>query len=207
MYFEHLSHFLPFCRTTQIPNEKSLFSITETCLPWLVSGLFFSISYGVNTCFSRHALLLLQCCITMSFCCHLVTFNEAKPPPKPVSCSVNEFDVARIRPQLGGLPHFETFTLQNLTLTRLAGLTDRITLLGGSPHLLSKNVTLKWEIIWTGGLAHLSELPHLPGMPHSPGRCISLTFIGESGAFCVFRGVRYSKVLTRHKLNVLTGFF
>ena len=143
MYFEHLSHFLPFCRTTQIPNEKSLSSITETCLPWLVSGLFFSISYGVNTCFSRHALLLLQCCITMSFCCHLVTFNEAKPPPKPVSCSVNEFDVARIRPQLGGLPHFETFTLQNLTLRRLAGLTDRITLLGGSPHLLSKHGNIK----------------------------------------------------------------
>ena len=79
----------------------------------------------------------------MSFCCHLVTFNEAKPPPKPVSCSVNEFDVARIRPQLGGLPHFETFTLQNLTLTRLAGLTDRITLLGGSPHLLSKHGNIK----------------------------------------------------------------
>ena len=25
---------------------------------------------------------------------------------------------------------------------------------------------LKWEIIWTVGLPHLSELPHLPGVPH-----------------------------------------
>ena len=27
-------------------------------------------------------------------------------------------------------------------------------------------ITLKWEIIWTGGLPHLSGLPHLPGVPH-----------------------------------------
>ena len=27
-------------------------------------------------------------------------------------------------------------------------------------------MTLKWEIIWTGGLPHLSGLPHLPGVPH-----------------------------------------
>ena len=27
-------------------------------------------------------------------------------------------------------------------------------------------ITLKWEIIWTGGLPHLSRLPHLPGVPH-----------------------------------------
>ena len=25
---------------------------------------------------------------------------------------------------------------------------------------------LKLEIIWTGGLPHLSGLPHLPGVPH-----------------------------------------
>ena len=25
---------------------------------------------------------------------------------------------------------------------------------------------LKWEIIWTGGLPHLSRLPHLPDVPH-----------------------------------------
>ena len=27
-------------------------------------------------------------------------------------------------------------------------------------------IKLKWEIIWTGGLPHLSGLPHLPGVPH-----------------------------------------
>ena len=39
---------------------------------------------------------------------------------------------------------------------------------GGSTHL-SHDVhmfKLKWEIIWTGGLPHLSQLPHLPGVPH-----------------------------------------
>ena len=27
-------------------------------------------------------------------------------------------------------------------------------------------IKLKWEIIWTGGLSHLSGLPHLPWVPH-----------------------------------------
>ena len=27
-------------------------------------------------------------------------------------------------------------------------------------------VTLKWEIVWTGGLPHLRGLPYLPGVPH-----------------------------------------
>ena len=43
----------------------------------------------------------------------IVTFNnDAKPPPKWI---LPEFDVSRIRPRLGGLPHPETFTWQNLT--------------------------------------------------------------------------------------------
>ena len=43
----------------------------------------------------------------------IVTFNnDAKPPPKWI---LPEFDVSRIRPRLGGLPHLETFTWQNLT--------------------------------------------------------------------------------------------
>ena len=44
-------------------------------------------------------------------------------------------------------------------------------------HIISHIVTLsikstwsnffeKWEIVWQGGLPHLSELPHLPGVPH-----------------------------------------
>ena len=37
--------------------------------------------------------------------------NDAKPPPK---CVLRELEVLRIRPRPGGLPHFETFTWQNL---------------------------------------------------------------------------------------------
>ena len=43
----------------------------------------------------------------------IVTFNnDAKPPPKWI---LREFDVSRIQPRVGGLPHLETFTWQNLT--------------------------------------------------------------------------------------------
>ena len=43
----------------------------------------------------------------------IATFNNhEKPPPKWI---LREFDVSRIRPRLGGLPHLETFTWQNLT--------------------------------------------------------------------------------------------
>ena len=37
---------------------------------------------------------------------------------------------------------------------------------GGPPHLSRKRDQTKCEIIWTGGLPHLSGLPHLPGVPH-----------------------------------------
>ena len=37
----------------------------------------------------------------------------------------------------------------------------------GSPYLSCKRDQIKKEeIIWTGGLPHLSGLPHLPGVPH-----------------------------------------
>ena len=40
------------------------------------------------------------------------------------------------------------------------GLVDRATRLGGLPHLSCKHDQIKLEIIWTGGLPHLSELPY-----------------------------------------------
>ena len=50
------------------------------------------------------------------------TFNDTKPPPKWI---LREFDVSRIGPRLGGLPHLETFTWQNLTPAEKVS---------GSPH-------------------------------------------------------------------------
>ena len=35
----------------------------------------------------------------------------------------------------------------------------------GHPTYHVNVIKLKWEIIWTGGLPHLSRLPHLPGVP------------------------------------------
>ena len=59
--------------------------------------------------FYTHVLLLLQPSVLWL---SIVTFNnDSKPPPKWIS---REFDVSRIRPLLGGLPHLETFTRQNL---------------------------------------------------------------------------------------------
>ena len=37
---------------------------------------------------------------------------------------------------------------------------------GGSPTYHVNVIKLKWEIIWAGGLPHLSGLLHLPGVPH-----------------------------------------
>ena len=39
-------------------------------------------------------------------------------------------------------------------------------LLYGHPTYHVNVIKLKWEIIWTGGLPHLSRLPHLPGVPY-----------------------------------------
>ena len=94
----------------------------------------------------------------------IVTFNnDAKPPPMWI---LRKFDVSRIPPRLGGLPHLETFTWQNLTPS------ERVTR-SARPGYLPWWVTppimvikLKWEVIWIGELPHLSGLPHLPGVPH-----------------------------------------
>ena len=36
----------------------------------------------------------------------------------------------------------------------------------GHPTYRVNAIKLKWEIIWTGGLPHLSGLSQLPGVPH-----------------------------------------
>ena len=49
----------------------------------------------------------------------------------------SEFDASRIRLRLGGLPHLERFTWQNLTPA------ERATRFGGSPHLSCKRDQIK----------------------------------------------------------------
>ena len=52
--------------------------------------------------FNTHLLLLLQPSVLWL---SIVSFNnDAKPPPKWI---LREFDVSRIGPRLGGLPHLE----------------------------------------------------------------------------------------------------
>ena len=69
-----------------------------------------------TTCFGDQCSSSLTCCS----CCNpsvqwlsIVNFNNnAEPPPKWI---LRKFDVSRIRPRPGGLPHLETFTWQNFT--------------------------------------------------------------------------------------------
>ena len=88
----------------------------------------------------------MQSHCSSEFCANL-TYHESDPT-QAVYPTLKRLH-GKIWPRLGGLP----------------ALADRATGLGGSPHLSCK-MRLKWEIIWTGGLPHLSELPHLPGVPH-----------------------------------------
>ena len=76
----------------------------------------------------------------------IVTFNnDAKPPPKWI---LREFDVSRIRPRPGGLPHLETFTWQNLTPAERVTRSGRpgYPLLGGHPTYHVNVIKLKREI-------------------------------------------------------------
>ena len=60
--------------------------------------------------FYTHLLLLLQPSVQWV---SIVAFNnDAKPPPKWI---LREFDASQMRPRVGGLPHLETLTWQNLT--------------------------------------------------------------------------------------------
>ena len=67
--------------------------------------------------------------------------NNAKPPPKRI---LREFDVSRIGPRLGGLPHLERLHSKIWPrVRRLPGLADRATRLCGSPHLPCKRDQIK----------------------------------------------------------------
>ena len=89
--------------------------------------------------FNTHLLLLLQPSVLWL---SIVSFNnDAKPPPKWI---LREFDVSRIGPRLGGLPHLERLHGKIWPRLRgLPGLADRATRLGGSPHLSCKRDQFK----------------------------------------------------------------
>ena len=72
----------------------------------------------------------------------IFTFNnDAKPSPKWI---LREFDVSRIGPQLGRLPHLERLLGKFWPRLRgLPGLADRATRLGGSPHLSCQRDQIK----------------------------------------------------------------
>ena len=112
--------------------------------------------------FYTHLLLLLQ--PSVLWLSIVSVNNDANLPPKSI---LREFDVSRIGHRLGGLPHLE----------RLYGKISPcwegnpvwqtgLPALAGHPTYHVNVIKLKWEIIWTGGLPHLSEFPHLPGVPH-----------------------------------------
>ena len=70
--------------------------------------------------------------------------NNAKAPPKRI---LREFDVSRIGPRLGGLPHLERLHSKIWPrVRRLPGLADRATRLGGSPHLSCKRDQIKMRV-------------------------------------------------------------
>ena len=74
-------------------------------------------------------------------------YNDVKPPPKWI---VREFDVSNQTPARGVTPAW------NVYMAKFdPGWEGRVNV-----------IKLKWEIIWIGGLPHLSGLPHLPGFPH-----------------------------------------
>ena len=74
------------------------------------------------------------------------------PNPTPARRVTPPWNVymAKFDPGWGGYPVWQT----------------RLPALEGHPTYHVNVIQVKWEIIWTGGLPHLSELPHLPGVPH-----------------------------------------
>ena len=98
------------CNLTTPPSQVALSQdywmvVTHVNKKMLENNVFWRLML-----FNTHLLLLLQPSVLWL---SIVTFNnDAKPPPKWV---LREFDVSRILPRLGGLPHLETFTWRNLT--------------------------------------------------------------------------------------------
>ena len=104
--------------------------------------------------FYTHLLLLLQPSVLWL---SIVTFNNnAKPQPKWI---LREFDVLRTPPWNVYMAKFDPgWEGYPVWQTGLPALT-------GHPTYHVNVIKLKWRIIWTGGLPHISGLTHLPGIP------------------------------------------
>ena len=77
----------------------------------------------------------LQCCGFLLLSL-IIMWSHAAP-----KCILREFDVTQIRPRPAWVTLPWNVDMEKFALSR------------------------KWEIIWTGGLPHLSGLPYLPGVP------------------------------------------
>ena len=75
---------------------------------------------------------------------------------------------------------------------------------GGSPHLSLNVIKLKWEIIRTGRLPHLSGLPHLPGVPHLH---VNRPLVSHAGVLRALSCVSFPWKLEYERINWGDYFF
>ena len=109
--------------------------------------------------FYTHLLLLLQPSVLWP---SIVTFHkDAKPPPKWIWCITNPTPARRVIPpwNVYMAKFYRGWEGYPVCQTGLPAMVGHRTY-----HV--NVIKLKWEIIRTGGLPHLSGLPHLPGVPH-----------------------------------------
>ena len=94
-----------------------------------------------------------------------VTFNnDAKLPSKWI---LREFNIANPIPARRDTPSWNVYmTKFDPGWEGYPFWQTGLPALAGHPTYHVDVIKLKWEILWTGGLPHLSGLPHLPGVPH-----------------------------------------
>ena len=95
----------------------------------------------------------------------VVTFNnDAKLPPKWI---LRKFSIANPTPARRVAPPWNVYMAKlHPGLEGYPSWQAGLPALAGHPTYPVNVIKLKWEIIRTGGLPHLSWLPHLPGVPH-----------------------------------------
>ena len=110
-----------------------------------------------------HLLLLLHASVL--WLSIAVTFNnDAKLPPKWI---LREFSIVNPTPARRVTPPWDVYMAKfDPGWEGYPVWQTGLPLLAGHSTYHVKVVKLKREIVWTGGLPHLSGLPHLPGVPH-----------------------------------------